>query len=39
MAPELLGSVRAVPQVLEDAGFDFADDTVTEVLASATAHG
>jgi uncharacterized protein (TIGR01777 family) len=39
MAPELLGSVRAVPQVLEDAGFDFADDTVTDVLASATAHG
>lgn len=39
MAPELLGSVRAVPQVLQDAGFDFADDTVAEVLASATAHG
>lgn len=39
MAPELLGSVRAVPQVLQDAGFDFADDTVAEVLASATARG
>lgn len=39
MAPELLGSVRAVPRVLEDAGFRFADRTVAEVLASATAHG
>ena len=37
MAPELLGSVRAVPQVLERAGFEFADRTVAEVLASATA--
>jgi NAD dependent epimerase/dehydratase family enzyme len=39
MAPELLGSVRAVPRVLEDAGFRFADRTVDDVLASATAHG
>jgi NAD dependent epimerase/dehydratase family enzyme len=36
MAPELLGSVRAVPQVLADAGFAFADRTVGDVLASAT---
>ncbi|HET6165844.1 MAG TPA: TIGR01777 family oxidoreductase [Marmoricola sp.] len=36
MAPELLGSIRAVPGVLEDAGFRFADRTVTEVLASGT---
>lgn len=37
MAPELLGSVRAVPQVLRDAGFEFADETVAAILASATA--
>jgi uncharacterized protein (TIGR01777 family) len=36
MAPELLGSVRGVPQVLTDAGFAFADHTVADVLASAT---
>jgi uncharacterized protein (TIGR01777 family) len=36
MAPELLGSIRAVPQVLTDAGFRFADRTVADVLASAT---
>jgi uncharacterized protein (TIGR01777 family) len=35
MAPELLGSVRAVPQALEDAGFRFADPTVADVLTSA----
>jgi uncharacterized protein (TIGR01777 family) len=35
MAPELLGSVRAVPRKLVDAGFRFADTTVAEVLASA----
>jgi uncharacterized protein (TIGR01777 family) len=35
MAPELLGSVRAVPRKLVDAGFEFADRTVAEVLASA----
>jgi uncharacterized protein (TIGR01777 family) len=38
MAPELLGSVRAVPKVLLDAGFRFADPTVVDVLASGTAH-
>jgi uncharacterized protein len=37
MAPELLGSVRAVPRALIDAGFRFADRTVAQVLASATA--
>lgn len=37
MAPELLGSIRAVPQVLLDEGFRFADRTVADVLASATA--
>jgi uncharacterized protein (TIGR01777 family) len=37
MAPELLGSVRAVPTVLLDAGFRFADPSVADVLASATA--
>ncbi|HEY0904823.1 MAG TPA: TIGR01777 family oxidoreductase [Marmoricola sp.] len=35
MAPELLGSVRAVPQVLLDAGFEFADPTVDDVLSTA----
>jgi uncharacterized protein (TIGR01777 family) len=39
MAPELLGSVRAVPQALTDAGFRFADASVSQVLASATARG
>ena len=37
MAPELLGSVRAVPQVLQAAGFEFSDRTAADVLASATA--
>jgi uncharacterized protein (TIGR01777 family) len=37
MAPELLGSIRGVPQVLHDAGFEFSDRTAAEVLASATA--
>ncbi|MCZ4500107.1 MAG: hypothetical protein JWQ74_2662 [Marmoricola sp.] len=37
MAPEVLGSVRALPQVLTDSGFRFADADVTGVLASATA--
>jgi NAD dependent epimerase/dehydratase family enzyme len=36
MAPELLGSVRVVPRVLTDAGFQFTDRDVAEVLASAT---
>jgi uncharacterized protein (TIGR01777 family) len=35
MAPELLGSVRVVPRVLTDAGFEFSDQDVAEVLASA----
>jgi uncharacterized protein (TIGR01777 family) len=34
MAPELLGSVRAVPAVLEGAGFRFTDRTAADVLAS-----
>jgi uncharacterized protein (TIGR01777 family) len=37
MAPEVLGSVRAVPAALTDAGFRFADRTVSDVLAAATA--
>jgi uncharacterized protein (TIGR01777 family) len=37
MAPELLGSVRAVPRVLTESGFTFSDRTAAEVLASATA--
>lgn len=36
MAPELLGSVRAVPGVLLDAGFRFADRAAADVLGSAT---
>jgi uncharacterized protein (TIGR01777 family) len=39
MAPELLGSVRAVPQVLSDAGYRFADRTVADVLSSAIRRG
>jgi uncharacterized protein (TIGR01777 family) len=35
MAPELLGSVRVVPRVLTDAGFQFTDRDVAEILASA----
>jgi hypothetical protein len=38
MAPEVLGSIRAVPEVLTDAGFRFADRGVADVLASATAR-
>lgn len=34
MAPEVLGSVRAVPKVLLDAGFEFADPSIRDVLAS-----
>lgn len=37
MAPELLGSIRAVPQVLIDTGFRFADNDVAAVLRAATA--
>ena len=39
MAPELLGSVRSVPAALTEAGFRFADHTVTDVLRSATGQG
>lgn len=35
LAPELLGSVNAQPAALERAGYDFADEDVTEVLAAA----
>jgi uncharacterized protein (TIGR01777 family) len=37
LAPELLGSVRAAPQVLLDAGHEFADHDVRDVLATALA--
>lgn len=37
MAPEVLGSMRAVPQVLLDAGFTFADPDVEAVLESGLA--
>jgi len=37
MAPEVLGSIRAVPQVLLDTGFRFADQDVADVLRAATA--
>lgn len=37
MAPEVLGSVRAVPAALESAGFDFVDRTVDDVLSTALA--
>ena len=33
LAPELLGSVNLVPQALVDAGFEFRDRDVTDVLA------
>jgi uncharacterized protein (TIGR01777 family) len=39
MAPEALGSVRAVPQVLLDAGFTFADPDIGAVLDTALAAG
>jgi NAD dependent epimerase/dehydratase family enzyme len=35
MAPELLNSVRVVPQVLLDAGFTFADPDVGAILDTA----
>ena len=35
MAPELLGSVNARPAALERAGYDFEDEDVVAVLASA----
>lgn len=34
MAPEVLGSIRAVPAALETAGFDFSDPTVADILAA-----
>jgi len=37
LAPELLSSVNLVPQALQDAGFEFRDRDVTEVLASGLA--
>jgi uncharacterized protein len=37
LAPEVLGSVRLVPQALVDAGFEFRDHDVTDVLASGLA--
>ncbi|QCC77484.1 DUF1731 domain-containing protein [Nocardioides daphniae] len=37
MAPEVLGSIRAVPAALESAGFDFSDHTVADVLAAGLA--
>lgn len=39
MAPEALGSVRVVPQVLLDAGFTFADPDVDAVLDTALSAG
>ena len=33
MAPELLGSIRAVPQRLVDAGFEFADRDMAHCVA------
>ena len=35
LAPELLGSVRTSPKVLLEAGFDFADHDVRDVIATA----
>jgi NAD dependent epimerase/dehydratase family enzyme len=35
MAPEVLNSVRVVPQVLLDAGFTFADPDVGAILDTA----
>lgn len=37
MAPEVLGSLRTVPEVLLEAGYRFADQDVSEVLRAATA--
>jgi NAD dependent epimerase/dehydratase family enzyme len=39
MAPELLNSVRVVPQVLLDAGFTFADPDVGAILDTALSAG
>jgi uncharacterized protein (TIGR01777 family) len=37
LAPELLGSVNLVPQALVDAGFEFRDRDVTDVISSGLA--
>lgn len=37
MAPEVLGSVRAVPTALLESGYTFADNDITEVLRAALA--
>lgn len=37
MAPEVLGSLRTVPRVLLEAGYEFQDPTVREVLSTALA--
>jgi uncharacterized protein len=37
LAPELLGSVNLVPRALQEAGFEFRDRDVTEVVASGLA--
>lgn len=37
MAPEVLGSLRTVPEVLLEAGYRFADRDVSDVLRAATA--
>lgn len=39
LAPELLGSIRAVPRVLLDAGFAFTDHDIEAVLSAATGPG
>jgi NAD dependent epimerase/dehydratase family enzyme len=36
LAPELLGSIRAVPRALLDAGFRFADPDVGSILHTGT---
>lgn len=38
MAPELLGSINTVPQALLDAGYEFRDHDVTDVLAAGLAQ-
>jgi uncharacterized protein (TIGR01777 family) len=38
LAPELLGSVNLAPQALVDAGFDFRDHDVTDVIRSGLAE-
>ncbi|CAM3244820.1 TIGR01777 family oxidoreductase [Nocardioides dubius] len=38
MAPEVLGSLRAVPHALQDAGYRFADHDVRDVIAAGLAR-